>query len=129
MDRKRLLGVLGPLILVCGVFSPVLQVPVLGDISYFLCGRGDGTLLLALVFVSLFCSFSGRYRALWYTGFGGGAVVLFTLLKTVRMLSGLNPDHGQPYGLSWGWAILVMGVGTILAGAVFKEKVVRPETA
>ena len=122
MDKRRSLSMLGVVILCCGVFTPVLTAPVLGNISYLLCGKGDGTLLIALALFSLFFALKNQYRALWYTGLACFGVVAFTYFDIHKRFSELNAGTAQTYHLTWGWAVLVAGIGTIMASAALKEK-------
>ena len=125
MDKRRSFSMLGAAIVCSGVFAPVLTVPVLGNISYLLCGKGDGTLVIALALLALFFSLKNQYRAMWYTGMACFGVVAFTFYDIHRRLSELNAGTTQPYHLSWGWVVLVAGIGTIMASAALKENSAR----
>jgi hypothetical protein len=127
MDKRRSLSVLGVAIVCGGVFTPVLTAPVFGNISYLLCGKGDGTLLIALSLLSLFFSLKSRYSALWYTGIVCLSIVTFTFYDIHRQLSQLNAGTTQLYHLSWGWGVLAAGIGTIMASALLEGK--KPRVA
>ncbi len=122
MGRKRLLSLLGSAILCFGTFTPALSVPVLGNISYFACGKGDGTLIIALSLFSVLFALKNRYQALWYTGLASAVVVSFTYADLHKRMAGIDPVMAQSYQLSWGWAVLIVGMGTLLAAAALKEK-------
>ena len=120
MDKKKLLSLAGPLLLCWGVFAPVLKVPALGGLNYFFCGKGDGALLLVLALLSILLAIKGKYSALWYTGAASAGVVTFTFINLRLGLSDLGLLTSQNYQLSWGWVVLIAGIGTVLASAAFK---------
>ncbi len=125
MDKRRSFGLLGAALVCCGVFTPTLTAPMLGNISYLLCGKGDGTILIALSLLSFYLAMKKKYRALWYTGLASFGVVAFTFYDIYRRLSELNDGAAQTYHLSWGWAVLAAGIGTIIASAALREKSAR----
>lgn len=122
MDKKRILGLVGPVILFCGVFTPAVRVPMLGTLNYFSCGAVDGTMLFTFALISLWSAVTNKYRALWYTGLGSAGVVAFTCWNLFMRLSELDPLMAQTYKLSWGWAVLIAGIGAIITAAALHEK-------
>jgi hypothetical protein len=52
-DFARNAGMLGTLLLFVGVWSPILRLPVVGDLNYLRNGQGDGIIILALAGLSL----------------------------------------------------------------------------
>lgn len=121
MGKKRSLSLLGAALVFFGVFTPALTVPGVGELNYLLCGTGDGTILVALALLSIFLALKNKYQALWITGAACLGVVAFTYLNLHKRLSELNAVTAQAYHLAWGWAVLVAGIGTMMASAAFKE--------
>lgn len=136
MARKQMLGLIGSLILFVGVFTPIISLPIVGTMNYFQNGKGDGVIILALAIVSLILTLTKRYRGLWLTGIGSLAVMVFTFVNfQMRMsemqaqmesqLSG-NPFRGladiamQSVQIQWGWAVLIVGAGLVIAAAAIK---------
>jgi RNase P subunit RPR2 len=134
--RKQMLGLIGSLILFVGVFTPIISLPIVGNMNYFQNGKGDGVIILALAIVSLILTLTKRYRGLWITGVGTLAVMGFTFVNfQMRMsemqsqmesqLSG-NPFRGiadiamQSVQIQWGWAVLIVGAGLVIASAAIK---------
>src|SRR6266508_2104667 len=74
MARKQMLGLVGSLIMFVGVFTPIISVPIVGNMNYFQNGKGDGVIVLALAIVSLILTITKRYRGLWFTGVASLAV-------------------------------------------------------
>ncbi len=122
MDKRWLISLFGAVLVCCGIFMPVLSVPVLGNINYLLCGRGDGTILVALAVISLLFARKNRYRLSWYMGIASFGVVIVTYAGVYKRLSALDALTAKEYHLSWGWAVLVAGIATLMAAASFREK-------
>jgi RNase P subunit RPR2 len=136
MARKQMLGLIGSLILFVGVFTPIISLPIVGSVNYFQNGKGDGVIILALAIASLILTLTKRYRGLWFTGMGTLSVMVFTFVNfQMRMsemqtqmesqLSG-NPFRGladmamQSVQIQWGWALLIVGAGLVIAAAAIR---------
>jgi curved DNA-binding protein CbpA len=136
-NTKQILAVIGSIVLFIGVFMPIVSVPIVGNMNYFQNGKGDGTIVLILAGISLLLAMSKKYKGLWFTGLGSLAVMLFTFYNfqskmaeaKANMESSLagNPFRGiadmamQSIQLQWGWAILIVGAGLLIAAAALKE--------
>ena len=53
MSTKQYLGLIASILLLIGVFVPIVSVPFVGDMNYFQNGKGDGVFILILAIVSL----------------------------------------------------------------------------
>jgi amino acid transporter len=133
MTTRQVLGIGGSLVLVVGVFAPIVSVPIVGDLNSFQNGRGDGTIVLVLALISLLLVMRGLYRGLWVTGILSAATLTILFLNVLdgigdvrahleRELAG-NPFRGladvamQSVQIQWGWALLVVGTLGLLAAA------------
>ena len=139
MPLRRVLGLIGSLVLAIGVFVPILSVPIVGSINYFKNGQGDGTIVLLLTLVSLLLIVQRRFEWLLTTGVGSLAVVLFTFInfrmKLADIQAGMdskladNPFRGladvfaQSVQIQWGWMLLVIGSCLLIAAAVVRESI------
>jgi len=131
-----MLGLIGSLVLFVGVFTPIISLPIVGNMNYFQNGKGDGVIVLALAIVSLILTLTKRYRGLWFTGIGSLAVMIFTFVNFQMRLSDAqaqvesqlsdNPFRGladiamQSVQIQWGWAVLIVGAGLVIAAAAIK---------
>jgi len=59
-NTRMILGITGSLVLVLGVFSPLISFPIVGSLDYFQNGHGDGVIILVLAGLSLLLSASRR---------------------------------------------------------------------
>ena len=138
MKAKELLAVLGSIVLLVGVFTPIVSVPIVGSLNYFQNGKGDGIFILALAAISLVLAVTSHYEGLWLTGGGSLAVLTFTFVQFQLMrheiVSAMDKDLADnPFAglarsavdavqIQWGWALLLVGVGMVLAGAVLQDE-------
>lgn len=138
INAKQLFGIIGSVVLFVGVFAPIVSIPVMGNMNYFQNGKGDGIVILILAVASFILTLRRNYKKLWITGFGCVAVMLFTFVRFQLKLSQMksemesqlsgNPFRGladmamQSVQLQWGWAILIIGAGLVIASAAIKEE-------
>jgi hypothetical protein len=138
MNTRQILGLIGSIVLFIGVFTPIVSVPIMGNMNYFQNGKGDGTLILILAVVSLVLVLTKKYKGLWFTGVGSLAVMAFTFINFQMKISDMksqmesqlagNPFRGladmamQSVQLQWGWALLIVGAGLVIAGAAMKDE-------
>ncbi|CAO1665077.1 hypothetical protein NYA30BAC_02536 [Halomonas sp. NYA30] len=122
MKTKQLLGLIGSIILFIGVFTPIVSVPIMGNMNYFQNGKGDGTIVLILAVISLVLVLANKYKGLWFTGIGSLGVMLFTFINFQSKMSQAKADMetelaGNPFRgladmamqsvqLQWGWALM-----------------------
>jgi len=138
MNTKQTLGLIGSIVLFIGVFTPIVSVPIMGNMNYFQNGKGDGTPILILAVMSLVLVLTKKYEGLWITGVGSLAVMAFTFsnfqMKMADVKSQMeselagNPFRGladmamQSVQLQWGWALLIVGSGLVIASAALKDE-------
>jgi hypothetical protein len=138
MISKHQLGLLGSIILTIGVFMPIVSFPIVGSINYIYNGRGDGVLVLMLAVISIILVSLKIYKGLWFTGIGSLWVMLYTFINLQSGISKMkkdlnsdladNPFRGladiavNSVQIQWGWAVLVVGSGLMIACAASKNK-------
>jgi hypothetical protein len=64
MDKRQTIGLAGVAALAIGVFVPLVSLPIVGSLTYFNNGKGDGIIVLALAVISALIVLAKRYRAL-----------------------------------------------------------------
>lgn len=137
-DISKVTGIAGSLFLFVGLFTPLVNLPIRGELNYFSNGNGDGIILLLLCVISLFFTLKERYKSLWWTGLTSLGIVFLGLIdfqmRISKVKSKLNEDLvGNPFKkladaavdsihLQWGWLMLLLGAGLILTTVVIQEK-------
>lgn len=134
---KQMLGLIGSILLVIGVFSPIVSAPIMGNMNYIQNGRGEGIIVLVLAATSFVLTLTNHYKGLWLTGVGSLGVMLFTFINFQSKMSQINAEMGgqlagnpfrgladvvvQSVQLQWGWAFLIVGAALLIAAASLKE--------
>jgi len=134
---KQLLGIIGSAVLFVGVFTPIVSMPIMGNINYFQNGKGDGVIVLVLAVISLILILLKKFKGLWFTGLGSMGVMIFTFINFQINLANArtqmetelvdNPFRGiadmamQSVQIQWGWALLIVGAVLVIASAAIKE--------
>lgn len=137
-NTQQLLGIIGSIVLFVGVFSPIVSVPIMGNMNYFQNGKGDGVIVLILATISLILVLAKKHKGLWFTGLGSLGVMLFTFVHFQSKMSQVkanmesqlagNPFRGladmtmQSIQLQWGWALLIVGAALVLSSAAMKDE-------
>jgi hypothetical protein len=137
VGRKQILGLAGSIVLFVGVFAPIVSLPIVGSMNYFQNGQGDGVIVLILAVLSLVLVLLKRYRWLWLTGLLSLGMLVYTFdnfrMKMAQMTADMetkmanNPFKGiastamQSVQIQWGWALLIVGAGLLIAAAAVKE--------
>jgi hypothetical protein len=139
MPHRQLLGLIGSIILFIGVFTPIISIPIVGNMNYFQNGTGDGVIVLVLAVISIVLSVTKKYKWLLITGLASLALLIITFINfQVRISSARSSMKdsmaNNPFGglgealfnsvqIQWGWAILIIGAGFLIAASLLKDKV------
>jgi uncharacterized membrane protein len=118
----ELFGVLGSVLLLAGVFAPVLQPPHGPALSYRQCAPMDGNVVIGLAAVSFVLTWVFHwYRALGITAAVAVVMLAMTWLKVPRL-----EDLTQAR-LTWGCLLLGGGILSLFIAALLAERERRRE--
>ena len=118
MNTKQMLGLIGSIVLFIGVFTPIVSVPILGNMNYFQNGEDSGRFVLVLAVISLILVLAKKYKGLWFTGIGSLGIMLFSF----RNFQSLHWMAMQSVQLQWGCALLIVGAALVIASAAMKDE-------
>jgi hypothetical protein len=62
VTKRQRIGGLGSLMLILGAFAPLVSMPIVGNVSYFNNGSGDGMFILAAALLSLLILYRKKYQ-------------------------------------------------------------------
>jgi hypothetical protein len=121
----KTIALLGAGLLFVGAFVPIISVPIVGPITYFQNGRGDGVVVVLLAAATALLAGTGRTRHVLWTGIAALAMLAFTFIRFELKMAAMrerlatelagNPFRGLAEAamgsiqLQWGWAVLVAG--------------------
>ena len=124
-SKQQLIGFGGGVLLLLGIFLPVVSMPVVGSVSIFSSGRVDGYVLLGLTTLSLFFVFQNTLRLLKITSVIAFSIVFFNFVYTIFKINKLKSDLGDklqdnPFSglaqamvstvqIQYGWVFLFIG--------------------
>lgn len=136
MNIKQLVGLIGLSILFVWVFTPIVLMPITGNLNYFQNEGGGGTIVLFLGVISIILVLRKRYKGLWLIGIGSLGIMLFSFINfqskmpqvKADMESGLAANTFpsladmavQSTQLQWGWALLIVGATLVIVCAAIK---------
>ncbi|HEX8459391.1 MAG TPA: hypothetical protein VF656_19015 [Pyrinomonadaceae bacterium] len=143
--RKLALALVGAVLLVIGVFLPIVSMPMVGSINYFNNGRGDGIIIIALAAVTAALALAKKFKFVTFVGLASLALITYTLF---RLLSGLNSARAEmeksmsgnlfkglgdaflsAIQVQWGWLPLLAGSFLVIAaGTVAPEMLKEDQT-
>jgi hypothetical protein len=131
--NRRLMAFGGGALLLLGAFLPVLSVPVVGSMSYFNNGKGDGTVIVLLALGTFVLAARDRFRTVLYIGSAAGAVILaglgymvFSLQRLQESITADSSGFASAIGgalvnsiqVQWGWAVLILGAFLVICAGV-----------
>lgn len=138
MSKKQILGLAGSVLLIIGVFTPIVSLPFIGSMNYFRNGQGDGTIVLGIAVVSLILVLLKKYKVLWLPGFASLGIMLFTFIRLQTGMARIKSDmqtqlKGNPFAglgeiamqsvqVQWGWIVLVIGACFLIASATVQDQ-------
>lgn len=142
MKTRQLLGIIGSVMLIMGVFAPIISFPIVGGINYIQNSKGDGVFILILAAISLILIFANKYKGLWFTGIGSIGIMLFTFINFQLKISEFKSNMGSMLAgnqflglrnaathliqLQWGWAFLIVGAALVIASAAMQDEIQKP---
>lgn len=137
MSTKRVIGLIGSILLIIGAFSPVVKIPIIGTLNYVNNGHGDGVIILALGIVSIVLVLFEKYNPLVFTGIGSFGVMTFTYFNIQNLLKDSqaqlhrdlmgNPFKGLAEGvlnavqIEWGFALVLVGALLLTIVPIIKD--------
>ncbi len=133
----QIFGFIGSIMLIVGVFTPLISIPMMGSMNYFQNGKGDGTIVLVLGVISIIIVLIRQYKWLWLTGLGSLGLLAYTFIQFQSRMSDVksemetslagNPFRGladmamQSVQIQWGFALLALGSIFLIVSASIKR--------
>lgn len=136
MNRK-LIGSIGCILLMIGVFSPIISAPIMGNVNYLNNGEGDGLFVLGMAIAALVLIMFNQFWFCYVASIGSAALMLIDLVRFQTGYAKIKSDMDaeladNPFrgiadavigniSLQWGWLVLGFGCGLVLWAAILKS--------
>ena len=121
------LGLVGSVVLILGVFMPIVRVPIFGSMNYVNNGKGDGVIVLLFALVSLFLVMRNEYQWLFLTGFGVLGTMALTFINISKVLAKTNAGVKMFVQFDWAWGVLLLGAIMLITAAIIEPKRTLPK--
>jgi len=113
------LGIGGAILLAFGVFSPLVSLPLVGNLNMFLNGTESGWILLVLALAGLL---SSAFRYWPAASIFGGCACLFIAFKAGSVFQLASQQEAAIAQIQWGWLLLSAGaISLLLCGILTLE--------
>jgi hypothetical protein len=142
MSFKQIIGIIGSLLLILGVFIPLVKIPIVGGITFYGNSKLEATIVIAIAVISIFLVVAKRYILLWVSGFALLAVVSVRGIQTIQKLNSAKSTAEKIFGeklaakitskvtnvainhvhISWGLIFLIVGAILIILCAVLATR-------
>jgi energy-converting hydrogenase Eha subunit E len=129
-DRRQMFGLAGAALLIIGTFLPLVTMPIVGSLNYFLNGKGDGIYVVGYGGLAILFTLIKRYKLLWIPALLAIAQLTYALINFNQKLSEAaamleNNIFGQGLAsairLDWAWIVLYAGAALLVVAATRKE--------
>ena len=129
-DRRQMLGLAGAALLIIGTFLPLVTMPIVGSLNYFLNGKGDGIYVVGYGLLAILFTLIKRYKLLWIPALLAIAQLTFALINFNQKLADATAMlEGNIFGqglaasvhLDWAWIVLYAGAALLVVAATRKE--------
>lgn len=121
----------GSVLVALGCFAPLVNLPIVGAVTYFGNGHGDGVFAIGLAVVAAVLALLGKTRWSAVVGILELALIAFTFVTLYTRIADLGASteaqlEGNPFkglagamarsiGFSWAWVPLFVGAGMTAA--------------
>jgi hypothetical protein len=131
-SERQLLGMGGALLLIFGVFFPVVSMPVIGTLSMFSANTLAGAMVLGLGAYGFFASARNDFRYVQWAGLLALIIIALLFLNLLRAPRGVTLEDGDPLGIAellqqgvnymWGWAVLLVGAAVLFLSGRLRDE-------
>ena len=138
MDNKQILGIVGAVLLIAGIFLPLVKIPILGGVSFYDNNQAEAIIVIALAVISMVFIAVKRYSLLGFSYIAMIAVMSSAGIQIARRtlsakstaqkligekltekIAGKAMEHVH---VQWGVAILILGLILIILCAILGRK-------
>jgi hypothetical protein len=136
--KQQLVGFGGAILLLIGVFLPVISAPIVGAISLINNGQGDGSVILILAIITIILVFVNKVELLWIPAGLSGLILVLDFYHMSSRISRMKEEmtsqmQGNMFGglaeammstvqLQYGWVVLAIGCVLLILAPFIKNE-------
>ena len=130
MSKKQLIGIIGALLIIIGVFMPMVSIPLIGGISFISKNKIGGIIVVILAIASIVLILKNNYKGLLGTGIASICVIIFYTVKMVYSFNKAKEEMGDNYladmvsdfiNIEYGVPVLIIALVLVIVAAVIKN--------
>jgi len=122
------------MLMISGVFMPVVKVPILGDVNYFQNGQGDGVFIVILALIAVTLALSKKYLLNLIPSILISIILLYFFLNVRNTVSGIKQSAEdsiiggltatlvEGVQIQFGWAVIILGNIMLYISVLLKPK-------
>lgn len=130
-DTRQFLGIIGAILIIIGIFVPIMHVPIVGNIIFWDYEYHVGKILLIITAIALIMILLRQLQWLWFFGLTNLIIIIGSLIYCnykmdqgkAELASDLaeNPFRGladialESIEYQWGWGLLMAGAILMIA--------------
>ena len=136
MGQQQIAGLIGAVMILGGVFSPILRGPIIGRVTYLEFSRGEAIVATAFALIAVLLVLFRRPDWVWLMGTGALATLAYSFIRIQVSLSGsapvalkkllnspfegINQMMRHAMQIDWGWGLLLGGAILVIAAGNIK---------
>lgn len=136
LNAKQIIGLAGGLLLLLGIFLPVIKIPFIGNSTYMQNQEIESYIIIALAVLTILLLWLKKYKGLWFTGIVSLGILVYSYIRFQNLVNGNNTKIENDLGvfykelsgmfqdaiqLQWGVTILLTGAVLIILSAALKK--------
>jgi len=89
MSNKQIIGIIGVVFLIAGIFLPLVKVSIIGNLNFYEKNQTESIIIIALAVLSLIFILVKRYILLWFSSIAIIVVMATASIRLVRIAKSL----------------------------------------
>jgi len=139
MIKRQIIGAIGSIFLIIGVFAPMIKITLIGTMSFFDNSKAWGIVIVILAALSIALIIMKRPKLLWIPGIASLAIMGYTAWEAQKPMSSFKSKASRILGenltdkvtdkvankamnyvhIQWGLVFLILGIIMIIVAAAY----------
>jgi len=144
MENKQILGIVGVILLIAGLFLPLVKIAILGTVSFYENNQAEAIVIIALGVISIVFILAKKYSLLGFSSFAIVAVMSASGIQIARRILGARSKAEKLLGkiadkmtdvaidrvhIQWGLGVLLLGLLLIIICTIIGSRRAKTPSA